>query len=230
MGKAELQTSLNNLDIWLIFFGILVAIGVVGESVMGFLHWRRAGELQTILEGENLAQQNDISQANARALEAQLALEKFKAPRYLSSEQIARISAKMSPFKVLRAVLGAVPPSEKNTMLLSLIFAALKSVDVDAFINLQGVEASVSPTGAGNRGQLLTHGFPNGVSIFFVTGNEKGERFSRTLTEALNDAGVVTTATGDWRDPWVISQMKGSGKTRNDKDFEPVFVVVGDKP
>lgn len=70
MGKAALQASLNKLDVWLIAFGVLVAIGAVGGSVAGYLHWRRSGQLQTVLETENFAQQNDIAQANARALEA----------------------------------------------------------------------------------------------------------------------------------------------------------------
>jgi len=230
MGKTELQASLNAMDIWVVIFGILIAIGSVGVSVVGFVHWRRSNQLQVILEAENLAQKNDISQANARALEAQLALEKFKAPRSLTREQIAEIARRMSPFKGLRAVLGAVPPSGKNTAFLNLILAALKSAEVDAFINLNGVEASVSPTGASNRGQMLTEGFPNGVSIFFVTGNDRGKVFALALAEALNDADVVATATGDWRESWVVFRMKEDGTNRNSKDFEPVTIVVGDKP
>jgi hypothetical protein len=58
MGKAELQASLNALDIWLIGFGIIVAISTVGASVAGYLHFRRSSQLQTILEAENLAQAN----------------------------------------------------------------------------------------------------------------------------------------------------------------------------
>src|SRR5271170_7545321 len=173
MEKAALQAALNTLDAWLIIFGLLVAIGAVGGSVAGYLHWRRSGELQTILEAENLSQKKDIAQANARALEAQLALEHFKAPRTLTLEEQHRITPKMMPFKGLRVVLGAVPPSEKNTTFLSQILHILKDAEVDAFINLPGVEASVSPTGASNRGQMLTEGFPGGVSIFFVTGNER---------------------------------------------------------
>ena len=54
MGKAALQAWLNALDVWLIIFGVLVAIGAVGGSVAGFLHWRRSGQLQAILEGLKL--------------------------------------------------------------------------------------------------------------------------------------------------------------------------------
>jgi hypothetical protein len=230
MGKAALQASLNTLDVWLIIFGILVAIGAVGGSVAGYLHWRRSSQLQTILEAENLAQQKDIAQANARALEAQLALEQFKAPRNLTLEQQQRITSQMVPFKGLRAVLGAVPPSEKNTTFLSQVLHVLKDAEVDAFINLSGVEASVSPTGASNRGQMLTEGFPSGVSIFFVTGNERGEAFSRTFAQALNDAGVAASANGGRDEPTMESRLNQSGKTRNDREFEPVIVAVGDKP
>jgi hypothetical protein len=61
MDKSALEASLNSLDIWLIVFGILVAIGAVGGSVAGFLHWRRSGELQIIQTSENLALQRDIA-------------------------------------------------------------------------------------------------------------------------------------------------------------------------
>lgn len=89
MGKVELQASLNTLDIWLICFGILVAIGAVGGSVAGYLHYRRSGQLQTMLEAENLAQKNDIAQANAvaatanaRTAEAELRIKRLE-PRNL---------------------------------------------------------------------------------------------------------------------------------------------------
>jgi uncharacterized protein YdbL (DUF1318 family) len=60
MGRAELERSLSTLDIWLIIFGVFVAIGVVGESLAGFLHWRRSGQLQAVQTSENLALQKDL--------------------------------------------------------------------------------------------------------------------------------------------------------------------------
>jgi hypothetical protein len=155
------------------------------------------------------------------------------APRHLTPEQQKRIASKMSAFKGLRAVLGAVPPSAKNTNLLEQILHALKAADVDAFINLNGVEASVSPTGQSNRGTMLTEGFPSGVTMLFVTGNDRGEAFAKTLAKALNDEHVTASAVGG-RDErtmeWRLKQGGANGLTRNDNQFEVVVVVVGDKP
>jgi hypothetical protein len=99
LDKVALEASLRSLDLWLIGFGIFVAVGVVGESIAGFLHWRRGGQLQAVQVAENLALQKAISDANARAIEAQLALEKFKAPRTLSPEQQRRIASKLLAFE-----------------------------------------------------------------------------------------------------------------------------------
>jgi uncharacterized cupredoxin-like copper-binding protein len=71
MGEAvsgpELESSLSTLDIWLIVFGVFVAIGVVGESLVGFLHWRTSGQLQAVQTAENLAQQKEIGRLSVEA-------------------------------------------------------------------------------------------------------------------------------------------------------------------
>ena len=153
------------------------------------------------------------------------------APRYLTPEQQARITDNLLMFEGLRAVLGAVPPSKKNTTLLHQISTALLAAKVDAFINLTGVEASISPTGQSNRGVMLTEGFPAGVTAFFVTGNERGEAFARALVKVLNDEHIAASAVGG-RDErameFRLKQGAAEGLTRNDKQFEPVVVVVGD--
>lgn len=76
MDKATLESSLNTLDIWLIAFGVLVAIGVVGESVAGFLHWRRSGQLQVIQTAENLGLQTEIKRLGAATAEANVEVAK----------------------------------------------------------------------------------------------------------------------------------------------------------
>src|SRR5947209_1828579 len=105
MGRAELESSLSTLDIWLIVFGVFVAIGVVGESVVGFLHWRRSGQLQELQTAENLAQQKDIARLSAEtaaaeqhAAEANLELARMKAPRGLTAEGQQRVIAAIHPW------------------------------------------------------------------------------------------------------------------------------------
>jgi hypothetical protein len=158
------------------------------------------------------------------------------APRHLSDAERRQLTAKMQPFKGLRAVLGAVPPSANNVDLLNQLLQVLTDAEVDAFINLQGVEASISPTGSSNRGRLLRHGFPSGVTLHYVAGNSRAKTFSETLAQALNDLRITADAVPDGRDDeWVERQIataaaSGVTLTRDSREFEPVVVVVGDKP
>jgi hypothetical protein len=229
MDKSALQNSLNSLEVWLIIFGVLAAIGAVGAVVVSGIRLNRSNQLQTIVETENLALQRGISEANARANEAALALEKFKAPRDLTLAQQKIIAMQIAPFVGLRAVLGAVPASERNVKLLEQILSALKEAGVDAFINPRGVEASVNPGAKSNDKPLPA--IPSGVSAYFISGNRRAERFSKALSDALNQEGINATAIGGWREEWAEGIMKTKElPTRDDPDFEPVMVVVGDKP
>jgi len=112
MGKEELtaafsalEDSIARLDAWVIFFGVLVIIGVLGETLEGYRHWVLDKRLRALRETESqvheaeLAKvQNDTANAEARAAEAKLELAKFKAPRTLGPEQLARVAAALSRF------------------------------------------------------------------------------------------------------------------------------------
>ena len=69
-----------------------------------------------------------------------------------------------------------------------------------------------------------------GVTAFYVTGNARAGAFSVALAKALNEAELVAAARGNWREQWVVTTMKQHGLDRDDKQFEPVTIVVGDKP
>jgi di/tripeptidase len=127
MGKAEIEASLATLATWIQIFGLLVAVGIVGEVGVGIRHWLLDRRLQSLQHSEdqerqaNIARLNndaeaarrDIANANARAAEsneraakaeqaaaeANLALEKFKTPRTLSAEQKQRLISKLQDFK-----------------------------------------------------------------------------------------------------------------------------------
>jgi hypothetical protein len=62
--KAELETRLNGFEIWLIVFGICVAVGVVGESVFGFRAWWNNRKLHTVQSA--IDRQRDFESAQQR--------------------------------------------------------------------------------------------------------------------------------------------------------------------
>jgi hypothetical protein len=116
MGKRdpyEWNTHLGHVSAWVLIGGLalelinglvwfhgpetvsgMVAIFLIGGGVWGEVHFgnkaRIAGDTQ--IAGYKAR----ADEANARALEAQLALEKFKAGRMLSPEQAADVASKMS--------------------------------------------------------------------------------------------------------------------------------------
>ncbi|HEY2547720.1 MAG TPA: hypothetical protein VGI46_16735 [Candidatus Acidoferrum sp.] len=122
MTKEELETVLRTLDIWVIVFGILVAIGVTGEAIVGYFHFRKSGQLQRLQAAENLGQQGEIerlrnqtgqvmeraAKAEERAAEAnkaaeeerlaRLKIEERLAPRRLTAEQIHFLQTKLGRF------------------------------------------------------------------------------------------------------------------------------------
>jgi len=116
MDKGSLESTLRTLDIWLIVFGIFIAVSVVGESIVGFLYWRRGGELAVIQTAEKLELTNSIAAANARASDAnkkaeterleRVKLEAKVSPRRLSGEQVRKMSAVLS--KAIPAPLAIV--------------------------------------------------------------------------------------------------------------------------
>ncbi len=60
MTKQEIESSINTLEVLLIIFGVLVAVGVTGESVFGFRLWRRNIQLRDIQSAENRGQEREI--------------------------------------------------------------------------------------------------------------------------------------------------------------------------
>jgi hypothetical protein len=97
--------------------GIITAVGACATIAFLLLQWRTTTEAQsdwrtTVVEADTAKSKAElgvaqadiakasvqIAEANARALEAQLALEKFKAPRKLDESQVARIKAAVLPF------------------------------------------------------------------------------------------------------------------------------------
>ena len=117
MGKTELESWLNTIDIWLIVFGVLVAIGVVGESIFGFLHWRRSGELHAIQTTENLSLERDIENLRASNLE----LQKQVRGREISGEQRRKVIAALTGNVSVDMVVSVVPDPEARMYAVSIV-------------------------------------------------------------------------------------------------------------
>jgi hypothetical protein len=95
-----------SLDSWnsaIVVFGLLVGFFSLlagGATYIAFqLQKQEAKAAQDDLERYKADAGTAISSANARALEAQLELEKLKAPRSISDKQIGEILPKLSAFK-----------------------------------------------------------------------------------------------------------------------------------
>jgi hypothetical protein len=117
---AAVEGTIATLDTWVLWFAALVAVGVVGEAVLGVAHWMKDRELRPLRVMQAQLHENEIAQldkdtarlsadaelaraaiadANARTAEAQLALEKLKTWRSMTCEQQAQIVATLSQFK-----------------------------------------------------------------------------------------------------------------------------------
>jgi hypothetical protein len=138
VGKAELESSLSTLDIWLIGFGVFVAIGVVGESVAGFLHWRRSGQLQALQTAENLAQQKDIERLSgeAEAARGQIANATKVAATATQRAADANVRAEQlekENLEIRQKVAGRRISKEQHDVLVNILSGQPSTFDVDSF-------------------------------------------------------------------------------------------------
>jgi len=70
MTKEALDALISRLEIRAVIFGVIVGIGVVGESVYGFRIWWNNRKLRKLQDEENLALQLKISEFQQKAEEA----------------------------------------------------------------------------------------------------------------------------------------------------------------
>ncbi|UVK44761.1 hypothetical protein BPNPMPFG_000220 [Mesorhizobium sp. AR07] len=151
---------------------------------------------ERIAENEAVAARANeaAANANARALEAQLALERFKAPRALSSEQQRDIANRMSKWAVLEKsgekqsiAVFSVSDSMESKWLANQLAEILgpdgakcsinrNSVMYGASYNVRGVGLliSSSPRGAAVATDLLNSLTENGISAFIVPQRRSG--------------------------------------------------------
>jgi hypothetical protein len=234
MDKAQLETLLGRIDVWLLIFGVVVVVGVAGESFFGIRHWWNSRKLQAIQHiedeqrEEKIAQLNkesgsfqlQIAQANERAAnaersaaESRLALEKIRLPRRLTKEQRARITDKMHVFAGTQFDAALNTGQETQEFLIE-IEDALRSagwMQVDWSNDFEDV--IFSRTGRPKAG-VSSH---SGVVIEVHKENAANfQPIAQALMDALNGEGVATEV-----------KYVGTFKNNNPK---AVHIIVGEKP
>ena len=100
MDKLELENLLARIDIWLLIFGVVVVVGVAGESIFGIRHWWNSRKLQEIQKSESQAQQLEIARLNkdisdAKAAQQQVELELVKQREVTAKAQADAAQAKL---------------------------------------------------------------------------------------------------------------------------------------
>jgi len=161
-----------------------------------------------VVQGDRL--RKDTAEANARAMEAQLALEKFKAPRSLSAEQQDRIATKVRPF-------GSIP------------FDFAVQTDPESINLMEQISASLESAG------WIRKPWKDGGVIFTPQGKPPAGIVSFSGLAIQID--VSKTAEWDWAAStlWKAIEAEGIAATAvrlNDKseNANAVHIKVGKKP
>lgn len=217
--KDVLEGVISRIDVWLLIFGIFVVIGVAGESVFGIRAWWNNRKLHTVLESieslRNLetAKANERSaQADQKAAEAKLELEKLRTPRTIS--HIPELLTTLEAFKGTEYTFSAVCADEESINLLKEIGALLqragwkrgKPVGGFPAINVFGKEVDFSVPVSLLTGVSISIDSPNGSlqSLTIATMPQYARAavalnlsLSFNLSPPQESSGKVNTELGD---------------------------------
>src|ERR1700687_5244233 len=75
--RAELETRLEGFGVWLIVFGVIVAIGVTGESIFAIKEWLNNRRLQAVQRDIDRLRDLEFSQQRERTATVELAVAKL---------------------------------------------------------------------------------------------------------------------------------------------------------
>lgn len=122
--RAALEGILSTIDVWLLIFGILVVIGVGGESAFGFWAWRANSKLRSTQGDIEQIREIQITDATKRAAEATLELEKMRSPRMLL--HIPELEATLKQFRDTEYTFSSVGQDEESINFLKEIDSLLQ--------------------------------------------------------------------------------------------------------
>ena len=227
MDKAQIEALLARIDVWLLVFGVIVVIGVAGESFFGIRHWWNSRKLQTIQSAdeqereETIARLNEqaqsfqlqIAQANERTAKAELELAKLKSPRVLTEEQQHELFVALKPFPNTAISIEFEYADGEAKALAAQLWTAL---------NKAGWKVEFgSPPAAGMQSYAA-----NTLGIVVSSFGEL-KRGGIPIPHRFADAGAALSKT--LNKMGLLSKYPGIVKV-SDKPDEPVTMVVGWKP
>ncbi len=218
----SLPTANNIADVANWFFISSLVVGVVSTILIVWMagvkeaYWEkdrtesseRVASLST--QGEQL--RKDTAEANARAIEARLELEKFKAPRLLTQEQIVAIVKKLPQFPM-----NSVSVSPGPVTVETVAFAE----QIVQILSLAGIGGTINPGWGPEAFGVFT-----GVVIQHVTGNDAGTKLAEALAGALNDEQIATQVIGGMHE----SVFTDPRFDRNGTGSRNVLIAIGEKP
>jgi hypothetical protein len=107
--KSEIETALSRMEVWLLVFGVIVVVGVAGESIFGVRSWWINRKLHPIQQAIDQLRETDLANAKENAETARkgaeqeriarLKLEERLSPRSLNGEQSATLTASLIGFR-----------------------------------------------------------------------------------------------------------------------------------
>jgi hypothetical protein len=100
MNKEILEALIRRLEVWGLFFGVIVVIGVAGESVIGVRIWWNNRKLRKLQEAENLALQLKISDFQRKAEDAKRGAAAAESHLAEARQKAAEADAKAEGFRL----------------------------------------------------------------------------------------------------------------------------------
>src|SRR5271157_1636483 len=107
MDKAQIEALLARIDVWLLVFGIVVVVGVAGESFFGIRHWWNSRKLQAIEESEDRKREGIIAKLNQEAGEAQKNCRRGNERASTNEKEAARLTKVAEDERMARIQLAA---------------------------------------------------------------------------------------------------------------------------
>jgi hypothetical protein len=253
--KTELESKLDGFEVWLIIFGILVVVGVGGESLFGIRSWLNNRKLHSTEQSIDILRQAEIAQLNVSsetlrtdlrgadtriaeakrgAAEATAKAESFrldiaKANETAERERLARIQLEA------RLADRTLSPAQRNTLTSRL--TPFSGVVADVIVwgdtaEIQSISALVLDSMANAGWKIQRANAIGGTAAVrgILVGTQPGSdaattRASSALVAALQSLGLDAGA-------WSFAQLQPPGGMMNMgfTGTAPIRIFIGSKP